>query len=172
MGIYFLNHILIIYYIFNDTIIYLKEIKNMKRKFLIDDEINNTLLMEIFVTDSQNPVAKKQYQSSIMTIEVRTKEGYNVPHIHFIKSDGSKGCIQIAVAGYFIHPGYPATLNNTEAKILDTWMGRLYPSDYNTPPRTNWRFIRDFWNEKEPEHKIITKKKPDYTKLNDTGIRR
>ena len=143
----------------------------MKREFEFEKD-NDTVIMEIFVTAPNNPMSKKSYGSSLMSIEVRTREGYNVPHIHFKKNNGVKGCIKIHESGYFSHPGYTGTLNNTEAETLNIWMKKPYPNDDVYPPRTHWNFIKDFWNEKEPEHPILTEEQPDYTIINKTGIMR
>ena len=134
----------------------------MRRNFAFNVPDEN-LILEIFVTYN-NPVSETKYGKSIISVEVRNKEGFNIPHFHFIRKNNKEGCIRIDEAKYFNHGNqYKETLNKNECYILNEWMDKDCP--LNTS-KTNWEYIKDFWNASKPkEYQVTIEEKPDYSSL-------
>ena len=103
-------------------------------------------------------------------VEIRTKEGDYIPHLHITcKELGGKICLCMDKAEYFTHNNeFPDKFNsNKSKKLFNSWLDKPYEKSTNI---TNWQFLRNRWN---LSHKYSHNKKslisninhPDYSNL-------
>ena len=94
-------------------------------------------------------------------VEVRTNEGWEKPHVHIL-NEYINIAIRLDIPEYFVHEHAPDTFsNNKQKKKFDKFMrSTIVGTDI-----TRWEHAKAAFNVAFPDHPLLLKKQPDYTKL-------
>lgn len=123
-----------------------------------DDAVNEASLGETSFTVIGNCV-----------IKIDSGEG-QIPHFHIFGLDTKfLCCVCIYENMYFSHGKYTDTFpGNKQCKQLDKWLNKK-ATLYDAGDRTNWEFIRDTWEDSNPNCLFPESRKikfqPDYTTI-------
>ena len=96
-------------------------------------------------------------------MEVRTREGKNIPHFHIIGISKKLYCaICLDAPKYFKHGKWKDELNNDQKEKLQNELLKKNKNGY-----TLWETLVNHWNitQEGSKNKVIITNMPDYTKL-------
>lgn len=114
-----------------------------------------------------NLVLKKEGN---VTVVVKSREGFSVPHFHIIYNGTSlETCICIYENKFFNHNNHTSKiLMNQNCRLLDEWLSSRYTGSYfpKDSVYTNWEAIEQVYRDTNgSKYQKGEKSKPDYTTI-------
>ena len=106
-------------------------------------------------------------------VEIRPKEGENIPHVHIIDPQNNKNgdiCVRLDKSEYFIHGEHKGKFDSPNAKkaFHKAMMKPKKKGDYNG---TTWGFLCQEWNRSHKDNpRLFPKEIPDYSTIDKAMI--